>query len=193
MRVLRIVLAFQAITVAIWLGGLVVLGAIVAPTVFGMVPAPASADAMTVVFQRFDKLAMTAAVLAMLCEVAGAKLRRETSLLDLARGLFLALMAALAIVEGAALSPKIADLHRRGAIRGDGDLGAELETVHTYAEIASKAQLALGLAFFGLLVAPPPAAPAPLPPPAPVPEPTEPVESAKKERDDEAAAEASDA
>jgi len=159
MRVLRVLLAFQAITVAVWLGGVVVLGAIVAPTVFGMVPAPTSGDAMTVVFQRFDQVAMTAAVLALLCEVAGAKLRRDTSLLDLARGVFLAIMAALAILEGVVISPSIADLHRRGALRGDGELGQRLETVHAGAEIVSKAQLVFGLAFFGLLVAPPPGPP----------------------------------
>ncbi len=173
MSVLRIVLAMQAICVAIWLGGLVVIGAIVAPTVFGMVPAPASADAMTVVFERFDRVAMTAALLALLCEVAGAKLRRDSSLLDLARGLFLCLMAALAILEGVLFSPEIADLHRRGAIRGAGELGGRLETVHVRAEVASKAQLALGMAFFGLLVAPAPepSRPRPTPPSLPGDEP----------------------
>ena len=35
------------VAVAAWAGGLVVLGAIVAPTVFGVVPAPTSADART--------------------------------------------------------------------------------------------------------------------------------------------------
>jgi hypothetical protein len=139
MRVLRMVLAFEAIAVALWLGGLITLGAIVAPTVFGMVPAPTSADAMTVVFQRFDRLAMTAAMLALLCEVASAKLRPTVTLLDLGRAVF---------------TPEIASLHQRGAIRGSGELGLRLETVHVRSEVAGKAQFALGVAFFGLLVSP---------------------------------------
>ena len=154
MRVLRIVLAFEAIAVALWLGGLITLGAIVAPTVFGMVPAPTSADAMTVVFQRFDRLAMTAAMLALLCEVASAKLRPTVTLLDLGRAGFLVVMAGLAIVQGAVFTPEIASLHQRGAIRGSGELGLRLETVHVRSEVAGKAQFALGVAFFGLLVSP---------------------------------------
>ena len=154
MRVLRVVLAFEAIAVALWLGGLITLGAIVAPTVFGMVPAPSSADAMTVVFQRFDRLAMTAAMLALLCEVASAKLRPTVTLHDLARAGFLVVMAGLAILQGAVFSPEIASLHKRGAIRGSGELGLRLETVHARSEVAGKAQFALGVAFFGLLVSP---------------------------------------
>lgn len=169
MRVLRVVLAFEAIAVALWLGGLITLGAIVAPIVFGMVPAPTSGDAMTVVFQRFDRLAMTAAILALLCEVAAARLRPSVDLRDLARAGFLVVMTALAIAQGALWTPEIASLHQRGAIRGAGELGLRLETVHARSEIAAKAQLALGVAFFGMLVAPP----------------TPPVVSPAKKRDEE--------
>ncbi len=154
MRVLRFVLAIEALCVAIWLGGLITLGAIVAPLVFGMVPAPTSADTMTAVFQRFDRVAMSAATLALLCEVASAKLRPRIERADLARACFLAVMAALVILQGAVFSPEIADLHRRGAIRGSGPLGLRLEVVHARASASGKLQFALGVAFFGLLVAP---------------------------------------
>ena len=42
------------LAIAVWLGGLLALGAVVAPVVFSMVSMPASADAMTTVFRRFD-------------------------------------------------------------------------------------------------------------------------------------------
>lgn len=155
MRILRFVLAIEALCVAIWLGGLLTLGAIVAPLVFGMVPAPTSADAMTAVFQRFDRVAMGAATLALLCEVAAAKLRPRVERADLLRAGLLVLMAGLVILQGAALSPEIADLHRRGAVRGSGPLGQRLEVVHARASASGKLQFALGVAFFGLLVAPP--------------------------------------
>jgi hypothetical protein len=80
---------------------------------------------------------------------------------DLARASVLALMAAFAIAEGAVFTPRIADLHRQGAIRGDGPLGERMESAHTGSEIAEKAQFALGIAFFGLLVAPAPPTPSP--------------------------------
>lgn len=155
MRTLRFVLAIEALCVALWLGGLVTLGAVVAPLVFGMVPAPASADAMTAVFQRFDKVAMTAATLALLCEVAAAKLRPQIERADLLRVGLLVLMTGLVILQGASFSPEIADLHRHGAIRGSGPLGQRLEVVHGRASASGKLQFALGVAFFGLLVAPP--------------------------------------
>lgn len=168
MRVLRLLLTVEAVAVAIWLGGVVVVSAVVAPAVFGMVPAPASADAMVVVFERTSRIAMTASVLALLCEVAASRLRPQVGLHDLARASVLALMAAFAIAEGAVFTPRIADLHRQGAIRGDGPLGERMESAHTGAEIAEKAQFALGIAFFGLLVAPAP------PPPSPAGAPVEP-------------------
>jgi uncharacterized membrane protein len=119
-RVLRLLLTVEAVAVAIWLGGVVVVSAVVAPVVFGTVPAPASADAMVVVFERTSRIAMTASVLALLCEVAASRLRPHVGLHDLARASVLALMAAFAIAEGAVFTPRIADLHRQGAIRGDG-------------------------------------------------------------------------
>lgn len=154
MRALRVVQAIEALSVALWIGGLVTLGAVVAPVVFGRVPAPYSSDAMTEVFQRFDRIAMTCAVVALTCEVATAKLKRSVELTDFARVAFLVLMSGLAVLEGALLSPEIASLHARGAVRGSGELGIRLETVHVRAEAVSKAEFALGVAFFGLLVAP---------------------------------------
>ena len=52
--------------IGVWLGGLVALGAIAAPVVFAIVPMPASADAMTVVFRRFDLVAMACAAVAIM-------------------------------------------------------------------------------------------------------------------------------
>lgn len=52
-----------------WAGGLLVLGAIVAPVVFHVVPAPTSADAMTVIFRRFDRVAMGCGAALALAEV----------------------------------------------------------------------------------------------------------------------------
>ena len=155
MRILRFVLAIEALCVALWVGGLLTLGAIVAPLVFGMVPAPTSADTMTAVFQRFDRVAMTAATLALLCEVAGTKLRPRVERADLLRAGLLVVMAGLVILQGAVFSPEIADLHRRGAVRGSGPLGQRLDLAGARASASGKLQFALGGAFFGLLVAPP--------------------------------------
>ncbi len=152
MRIAQALATLEAIAVALWLGGLVTVGAIVAPTVFGLLPAPQAADAMTAVFRRFDRLAMGAATLALLCEVGLATTKKPITRRDLARSALVCLMAGLAILEGAVFSPEIAELHRKGAIRGLNEPGLRLETVHRRAEAAGKAQFALGVAFFGMLI-----------------------------------------
>jgi len=151
-RLVVLVSVVYALAVSMWLGGLVVLGAVVAPTVFRIVPAPTSADAMTVVFGRFDRVAMTCAAVALVAEATlaarGGRVRRT----DLLRGAFAAGAAALAIAVGAWLSPGIASLHRGGAVRGYAESGLALERLHRLAETAGKGQVALLVAVLVLLL-----------------------------------------
>jgi hypothetical protein len=132
--------AIGAMLCSVWLGGLVVLGAIVAPTVFRNVPdGRVAADAMTLVFQRFDRLALGCCGALVVVELARAVLgKRKLARLDLARiGLTLA-AAGMALYEGLVISPRIAALHREGAVRGLGEAGLELAAVHTRAETLGK-------------------------------------------------------
>jgi uncharacterized membrane protein len=140
------------IAIALWLGGLVVLGAIVAPTVFRIVPAPTSADAMTVVFHRFDAIATGAAVVALVCEAVLAMRGGKVSRLDVLRAAALVVAAAAAITEALWLTPTIEALHRAGAIRGFGEAGLALERWHRVAESAAKGELFLLLLVVVLFV-----------------------------------------
>jgi hypothetical protein len=107
---------------------------------------------MTVVFRKFDVIAMSCSVVALVCEAAlawrGGKPRR----LDLVRGLATAVAAVLAIVGGTYLSPAIQALHRDGAVRGLGPSGLELERLHHLAETCAKAELVLLVVAFVFLV-----------------------------------------
>lgn len=141
-----------ALAIVLWAGGLAVLGAVVAPTVFRIVPAPASADAMTVVFGRFDRIAMTCAAVALVAEATLALGSGKVTRLDLVRGIATAVAGALAIAVGAWLSPGIAALHHGGAVRGLGEAGLELERLHRLAEAAGKGELVLLLAVLVLLL-----------------------------------------
>jgi hypothetical protein len=129
------------LAIAVWLGGLVSLGALAAPVVFSVAPWPASADAMTIVFRRFDRLAMACAVLVLLAEVAGALMR--SSRLDRVRTLVATLAAAVAALEGTVISPRIAQLHAEGAIRGVDIPGRELARLHDWAEMCGKTEVVL--------------------------------------------------
>lgn len=151
--VVAAIAALQLLALAVWAGGLLALGAVVAPIVFRVVPAPTSADAMTLVFRRFDVVAIVCAAIALVAEAAFALRGGRVTRSDLARGACLVAAAALAIAIGAWLSPGIADLHRAGAIRGVGDGGLALERLHHLAEALAKAEILLLLASFVLGVA----------------------------------------
>ncbi len=152
MHLSKISTAVSLIACALWAGGLVALGAIAAPVVFGMVPAPFSADAMTVVFRRFDKVAMLSAALLASGEFVRARTAVTISRLDLARGFTAVAAGVLAVIEGVYLSPKIEGLHLAGAIRGLNDLGRELDAAHHLAELSGKGQLLFLFAFIVLTV-----------------------------------------
>ncbi len=145
--VITIIAVVQLLAISLWASGLVTLGAVVAPIVFRVVPAPGSADAMTLVFRRFDTIAITCAAIALVAEAAFALRGGKVTRVDVARGLALAAAAALAIAIGAWVSPGIAELHRQGAIRHVGDAGIALERLHKLAESLAKGEL------FALLVA----------------------------------------
>ena len=129
-----------------WLGGLLALGAIAAPIVFAVAPFPQSADAMTLVFRRFDLVAMTCAVVVLASEAARAWVRRgprTTTRADVLRAAASALAALAAVVEATSITPRIASLHAAGALRGVGPMGAELARLHDGAELSGKTQVVL--------------------------------------------------
>jgi hypothetical protein len=131
------------LAVAVWLGGLLALGAIAAPVVFSTIAMPASADAMTVVFRRFDTVAMACAAVLLAGEATRSLARIPFARVDHLRAGASALAAALAVFEGVRISPRIAALHAGGAVRGLGDAGLELARLHDLAELCGKTEVAL--------------------------------------------------
>jgi hypothetical protein len=168
----RAVAIASLLAIAIWLGGLVALGAVAAPTVFAIVPMPSSADAMTSVFRRFDVVAMACAAVILAGEAGRAwmraasrqapRVRQESHgrpspaapalsrpglskvdrLVTLRAGAS-ALAAVGSVVQGTEITPKIAALHAGGAVRGLSPGGMELARLHDLAEWCAKAQLVL--------------------------------------------------
>ncbi len=145
--------AVALVAIALWLGGLVALGALAAPVVFSVVSLPTAADAMTIVFRRFDGVAMTCAALVLATEAVRAIGRARFARVDWARSIVSALAAALAVLEGARVSPRIAELHATGVIRGLGVGGRELARLHEWAELCGKTEVALLAAAIALHVA----------------------------------------
>ena len=153
----RTLVTVALVALGLWMGGMVALGAIAAPVVFGMVPAPTNADAMTVVFRRFDKLAVACVVAALAVEIGLALLRdreegRKLVRLDLVRGGLVTLAAGAAAYVAMFVSPRIEALHQAGAVRHLGASGEELDAIHRVAERAGKLELALAIAIIALHV-----------------------------------------
>jgi hypothetical protein len=133
----------SGLSVAIWLGGLVALGAVTAPIVFAVAPMPQSADAMTQVFRRFDFIAMTCAALVLASEAARLIGRVPFHRLDQVRAAVGVLAAAVTTYEGVDVAPRIASLHLEGAVRGVGAAGMELNRLHGVAELLGKTSVVL--------------------------------------------------
>jgi putative copper export protein len=149
-RLVRAAAIVAVVALALWVGGLVALGACAAPLVFGMVPAPWSGDAMGAVFRRFDGVAITCAVVVLGCEAirlwAAPSVRPgRPSVRERARGLFAVVAALAAIFTGVQISPRIVALHAAGAVRGLGAAGLELERIHRLAETLGKIEVTFGL------------------------------------------------
>jgi hypothetical protein len=139
----RILAAVALLAVGVWLGGLTALGAVAAPIVFSMVPWPSNADAMSVVFRRFDAVAMACSAIVLTTEAVRAMTGWPFSRTERARALVSVAAAGAAVVEGVKISPRIAALHAAGAIRGVDAPGIELARLHDLAEWCGKTELLL--------------------------------------------------
>jgi hypothetical protein len=143
MIVVRVVSVTSLLAIAVWLGGLIALGAIAAPVVFSSVPIREAADAMTLVFRRFDTVAMVCAAVLLLGEAARATGHRFFTRIDLTRAVVSVAASIAAVVQGIQISPRIAELHARGVSRGLGDAGRELARWHERAELCGQVQVVL--------------------------------------------------
>lgn len=153
MRTTAILSFASALALAVWFGGLTVLGAVVAPIVFRTVHAPTSADAMTLVFARFDAIKVGAALLALGAEAARIRSAECVGRLCALRGIALLLAASLAMSGATLVTPVIAELHQAGAVRLVGPEGQKLERYHRVAEGMAKAEVALLVGIFGVTAA----------------------------------------
>lgn len=146
-----VVRTIAALSVSLWVFGLFVVGAIVAPVVFRGFAANDAANAMTVVFRRFDRVILACAAITLACEATSALVSRPLGRLDTARGAVAIVLALLGGYHALRLSPGIADLHAHGAIRGLGEGGLQLEALHRQATTLATGQLVLGVLYVGLL------------------------------------------
>jgi len=149
----RVTSSVALLALTVWIGGLITLGAVVAPVVFASAPHAIAADAMTHVFARFDKVAMAAAAIVLATEAVRARVSGRLGAADIARALVTVALAGCAVAEGLWITPKITDLHASGAMRGVGEAGASLDAAHALAEQLGKGSALLAVLLIALHVA----------------------------------------
>lgn len=147
-----------AIALGVWLGGTVALGACAAPKVFELTPYPWNGKAMGAAFMRFDMIAIGCAVAALGAEVTRTLLvlkRRSTkgAIVTRVRRYALIVFAAGVVWTATQISPAIMELHESGVRRNQGADGAELERIHSQAELIGKVNAVIALVLIVLHVA----------------------------------------
>lgn len=155
-------LAFERIAASVGIscaalifGGMIALGATAAPAVFRLTPKPFSGTAMGAAFASFGQIALGAACIALLVEVARTMLTRHQppQPWDRVRRLVSVALAGCAAYMALNLTPQISALHESGAVRNEGEKGALLDQTHRRAELVGKIEvgLALGLIFLHVM------------------------------------------
>jgi len=150
----RALVAIATLAAGIWAGGLLALGTCAAPFVFRMTPYPFSGQAMGAAFGRFDGIAIGCSVVLLGCEVARTLLarRRRQGIATRVRRYLAILLGCAAVYGGMRLTPTIMRMHNEGVRRDVGARGAELEAVHSQAELIAKLILPGALALITLHV-----------------------------------------
>ncbi|MCC6748870.1 MAG: DUF4149 domain-containing protein [Deltaproteobacteria bacterium] len=149
-RFVRLVEGAGALALHLWLGGLLVAGAVVAPLLFRELPRETAAPLMTRIFERFHAIGLGLVIVFVLCEVVIWLAARPRGLFGWLRGAAAAAVLGSALTLALTVTPTIASLHRAGARRGVGADGARLDQAHRMAESLAGVGFGGGLAWSAL-------------------------------------------
>lgn len=144
----RLAACVGVLSAGVVLGGTLALGMSAAPAVFRLTPKPFSGTAMGAAFASFGQVALGAACVALVVEVARTILHRRSKQRpwDRVRRLVAIGLAGCAAMLAFDLTPRISRMHADGAVRGEGDAGRALDAVHQRAELVGKIEVGLAAA-----------------------------------------------
>lgn len=126
------------LAIALWLGGLLALGAFAAPTVFGLLPREEAGKVMGPIFVKFDRFVLVAIGVFALSELIRVACDGGKGALKQARLGISVILIALALISSLWLTPGINELFLAGARRGIGEAGATLDMLHNWSETVGK-------------------------------------------------------
>ena len=139
---------FQLLGLSIWLGGMVVLGALVAPTVFTSVePYESAGEVMTLLFRKFNgSLVYGCAVLVLVGFIGKWFLNPMPGWSRRVEGILLGVMIVSAIYIGSILGPRMQELRIvKNADPNNTLAAAEFQRGHTLSRALFTLNLGLGM------------------------------------------------
>lgn len=128
------------LAMALWLGGLLALGAMAAPTVFRMLEGDSAGTVMGTIFGKFDRMVLVLAVVFTAAEATRIYVDRDRlgGALARARLGLAAVLVILALISSLWLTPGINEMFAAGVRRGVGEAGQRMDRMHDWAETLGK-------------------------------------------------------
>lgn len=138
------------LAVALWLGGMLALGAFAAPEVFGQLERPVAGSVMGTIFANFDRMVLVLIAVLVVSEAARVLLEGVRGRLGLARLCAAAVLAGLALISALYIGPRINEMFHAGVMRGVGQAGVEMDRLHDWATRLGKLAFAVAAAWLTL-------------------------------------------
>ncbi len=136
--------AMQTLGLALILGGIFTLGALIAPVMFGTFPREEAGAALTVVFRRFDRVVLICLGLIVVGEVLrlwAHGFSFPTGLLASLRYVLMGLVAVSIIISTQVIDPKIEAMHQAGVRPDATEQGLEFNRIHKQSEKLYKGEM----------------------------------------------------
>jgi Domain of unknown function (DUF4149) len=131
---------------AFMIGGMLALGAFVAPALFHNFPLPEAGIVMTAIFRRYDiVLAVSVAFILMGEIIHLSTVGFSKQLKDRFRLVMVLLIAIVSFFSLVLIHPKMEGYQKAGVVRGVGETGMQFDKLHKQSETLYKAQLILAV------------------------------------------------
>jgi hypothetical protein len=140
------------LAMALWLGGLLALGALAAPVVFGELERDIAGTVMGTIFGKFDRMVLVLVLVFAVAEAVRIYIDRDRlgGALARARLGLAALLVILALISSLWLTPGLNEMFAEGVRRGVGEAGQRMDRMHAWSETLGKAAAACAAAWIAI-------------------------------------------
>lgn len=146
----------QHLGLALMIGGMLALGAFVAPALFANVPRLYAGKTMTLIFMRYDNVLLAGIILVVAGEVIrAAAIGIAPRLISAVRLATVVLLTAMTAYSLFVIHPPIEQYQQQGVLRGVGEAGYRFDQLHKQSEALYKSQLLVAVVLLVLVAVAP--------------------------------------